>query len=126
LEFFWEEMGASEQYALAAESVGALASYDWPGNIRQLRNIAARIVFECSPGEITPAVLDRIYYQREQAEQAPPITGETGLTAAVRQFETGFLTHLYQKHGGNIAAMARELAMDRGNLSRKLKQLGIV
>ncbi len=126
LEFFWEEMGVAERYTMTADTIGALASYDWPGNIRQLRNISARIVFECPPGEITPATLDGIYYQREPTESVPPAAGETGLTAAVRQFETGFLTHLYQKHGGNIAAMARELAMDRGNLSRKLKQLGIV
>jgi ActR/RegA family two-component response regulator len=52
--------------------------------------------------------------------------GENKLTAAVRQFEAGFLSHLYQKHDGNISAMARELKMDRGNLSRKLKYLGVV
>lgn len=126
LAFFWEELDAADRYTLSAAAAGLLASYDWPGNIRQLKNVAARITFECPSGEIGPADVERIYHQREAETASPPAAGETGLAAAVRQFETGFLTRLYQKHGGNIAAMARELSMDRGNLSRKLKQLGIV
>ncbi|NMC43062.1 MAG: sigma-54-dependent Fis family transcriptional regulator [candidate division Zixibacteria bacterium] len=126
LDFFWEELDASGRYTLSAPAAGILASYDWPGNIRQLKNVAARIVFECPPGEIGPADIERIYHQREAVVASSSNAGETGLAAAVRQFETGYLTRLYHKHNGNIAAMARELSMDRGNLSRKLKQLGIV
>lgn len=126
LAFFWEELDALDRYTLSPPAAGLLASYDWPGNIRQLKNVAARIVFECPPGEIQPADVERIYHQREPDAASPPIAGETGLAAAVRQFEIGLLTRLYQQHAGNIAAMARELSMDRGNLSRKLKQLGIV
>jgi transcriptional regulator with PAS, ATPase and Fis domain len=126
LDFFWEELAAADRYTLSAAAAGLLASYDWPGNIRQLKNLAARIVFECPPGEIGAADIERVYHQREPETAASPVPDETGLAAAVRQFETGFLTRLYHQHDGNIAAMARELSMDRGNLSRKLKQLGIV
>lgn len=126
LESFWEELEAADRYTLSTAAAGQLASYDWPGNIRQLKNVAARVVFECPPGELGPADIERIYHNREPETDSPSSGGETGLAAAVRQFETGFLARLYQKHEGNIAAMARQLDMDRGNLSRKLKQLGIV
>jgi two-component system, NtrC family, nitrogen regulation response regulator NtrX len=126
LEFFWEELEAADRYTLSTAAAGQLASYAWPGNIRQLKNVAARVVFECSPGEIGPADIERIYHNREPETDSAASGGETGLAGAVRQFETGYLARLYQKHEGNIAAMARELNTDRGNLSRKLKQLGIV
>lgn len=126
LDYFWESLDAAGRYTLSAEAAGRLASYDWPGNVRQLKNIAARAVFECPPGEIGAVDIERIYHNREAEPDISSAAGETGLAAAVRQFETGFLARLYQKHEGNIAAMARELNMDRGNLSRKLKQLGIV
>ena len=123
---FLEQLNAGNDYAYTPEAMGSLASHDWPGNIRQLKNVVQQIAFECEPGEITAGDDERILTRRESDEPAFDAKGENRLSAAVKNFESGFLSHLYQRHQGNIAAMARELKMDRGNLSRKLRQLGIV
>jgi two-component system nitrogen regulation response regulator NtrX len=126
IDHFLKEFDADDEYRFAADAFGVMASYDWPGNIRQLRNVVQQVIFGCESGNIGPDDIERIYHHHESIDSAPAMGNENRLTAAVRQFETGFLSHLYQKHEGNIAAMARELNMDRGNLSRKLKQLGIM
>lgn len=123
---FLSRFSAEGEYILTPDAVGALASYEWPGNIRQVKNLIQQIIFNCEPGEISAPDIDRIYHD-QTSEIAAAETGEGNrLTAAIRRFETGYLSQLYRTHGGNIAAMARDLKMDRGNLSRKLKALGIV
>ncbi len=126
IDHFLKESGAADEYEFSSEAVGILASFDWPGNVRQLRNTIRQTIFECEPGRISAADIKRILHHREASEAADYVDGENRLGAAVRNFEIGFLSHLHRKHHGNISAMARELAMDRGNLSRKLRQLGIV
>jgi len=123
---FLEQLNADIDYAFTPEAMGRLASHDWPGNIRQLKNVVQQIAFECEPGEITAGDVERILTRRESDEPEFEAKGESRLSAAVKNFESGFLSHMYQRHQGNIAAMARDLKMDRGNLSRKLRQLGIV
>jgi two-component system nitrogen regulation response regulator NtrX len=125
LEHFLEQLEAPDSYIFSSEAVGMMASFPWPGNVRQLKNFVHQVVFDRDPGEIGGRDVERIYHQ-DELSSAPAPKNENRLAAAVRQFEIGLLSRLYQKHGGNISAMARELNIDRGNLSKKLKQLEIV
>ena len=126
LEHFWEELDAGGRYRLTPEATGQISAYNWPGNIRQLKSLAQQIAFACPPGEIGPADVARILYGSASDAAREAEAGENMLAAAVHQFEIGYLSRLYHQHSGNIAAVARQLNMDRGNLSRKLRQLGIV
>lgn len=126
VDHFLGQMNVENEYAFSSEAIGAMASYDWPGNIRQLKNFIQQIIFNCEPGTVGVDDVSRVYYNQQDIESYPAGWSESGLTAAVRKFETGYLSRLYQKHNGNISAMARELNMDRGNLSKKLRQLKIV
>ena len=125
LDYFLEEINASNEYQFSSEAIGLMASYDWPGNVRQLKNFVHQIAFNCEPGEIGVKEVEGLYHQEDFAGSETS-GDENRLTAAARQFEIGFLSRLRIKHNGNISAMARELKMDRGNLSKKLKQLKIV
>jgi len=126
LDHFLLTADAGDQFSFSADAVGMLASADWPGNIRQFRNVVQQIMVGCEPGRIEDDDIRRVMNLQQAGEADTPDGSENRLTAAVRHFEAGYLSHLYRRHQGNIAAMARELNMDRGNLSRKLKQLGIV
>lgn len=125
LDYFLEEIGAQDDFRFTAEAIGLMASYEWPGNVRHLKNFIHQVTFNCQPGEIGVDTVENVYYQGDFSG-AEISEKDNRLTAAIHQFEIGFLSRLKQKHQGNISAMARELQMDRGNLSKKLKQLGIV
>ncbi|MEZ5358168.1 MAG: sigma-54 dependent transcriptional regulator [Candidatus Zixiibacteriota bacterium] len=126
VEHFLDESGAAGDFAFTSEAIGYLASCNWPGNVRQLKNIIQQVTFLCASGEIGADDIRRIRSQnRDMAIDASEGSGNR-LAEAVRQFEVGYLSDLFRRHDGNIAAMARELNMDRGNLSKKLKSLKIV
>lgn len=126
IEYFLQEVSSAEAVSFTPEAIGYMASCDWPGNVRQLKNLVRQILFMYPHGKIGPDDIRQVQSQNMAAET--PGSGGTGnrLAEAVRQFEIGFLSEVYRKHDGNIAALARELRMDRGNLSKKLKSLNIV
>jgi DNA-binding NtrC family response regulator len=126
LEHFLKAADVGEEYEFSPDAVGVLASHDWPGNIREFRNVVQQVIVGCEPGDVGADDIRRVMNLQKAGETEIADESENRLTAAVRHFEVGYLSHLHRKHRGNIAAMARELNMDRGNLSRKLKQLGIV
>ncbi len=126
LEHFLNVADAAGEFAFNPDAIGVLAAYDWPGNIRQFRNVVQQIIVGCESGNIDADDIRRVMNLQRAGETDVPDGADNRLTAAVRNFEAGYLSHLHRKHQGNIASMARELNMDRGNLSRKLKQLGIV
>ena len=124
-DYFLKLLQADNEYRFSSEAMGLLATFPWPGNIRQLKNFIQQILFTHPPGEIPAEIVDTLYNSPDGPELSLAIDSDNKLAGAIRQFETGFLSDLYRKHEGNIAAMARYLDMDRGNLSKKLKALKI-
>jgi len=114
------------------DAVGALQTYDWPGNVRQLRNIVERTII-LAPGErlgrieldmLPPEVLN------DQARLAPgeaarSIMG-TPLREARETFEREYLRVQIRRFSGNISKTASFIGMERSALHRKLKTLGLV
>ncbi|MFH1700422.1 MAG: sigma-54 dependent transcriptional regulator [Candidatus Zixiibacteriota bacterium] len=123
---FLQSDAAEKHYSFSTDAFGYLAAQGWPGNIRQLRNFVQQIMFTFEPCEITVGMIEEMLQWGKGDFNFDSVRDENKLTHAVRQFEKGFLSDLYQKHDGNIAAIARHLNIDRGNLSRKLKSLKIM
>ena len=119
-DYFLDLYAPDHRYILSADACGVLAAMTWPGNVRQLKNFIQQLMFAVDPGEITAAHIHDVA-NLEISEMPDSESGANRLSMAVRNFENGYLSRLFVKHDGNIAAIARELNMDRGNLSRKLK-----
>ncbi len=113
-----------------SEAMAAMQAYDWPGNVRQLRNIVERTII-LAPG-------DRI--GRIETDMLPPEllrgpagNGESGSTAlmgaplreARESFEREYLRVQIRRFSGNISRTASFIGMERSALHRKLKILGI-
>lgn len=111
---------------------GALAllmRHNWPGNIRELRNLIERLVI-MTPGQLITAE-DVSFFLQPGATTRParsvhlPDWCQFGFKEARRQFEHDYLCKKLEDCGGNISKTAEKIGMERSHLHKKLKALGI-
>jgi two-component system, NtrC family, response regulator GlrR len=113
----------SEQALASPEFVASLASYDWPGNIRELRNFLERCV---ALGEYRAPQS----YRRPSAlsPEANVLTGRTLREAReewTNTFEKRYLEELLLAHGNRVSAAARAAGVDRIYFYRLLWKHGL-
>jgi DNA-binding NtrC family response regulator len=99
-----------------------LEAYDWPGNVRQLRNVIERAAILCESKRITIAELSD---QIRGTTTAAPTTETRRYHDAMHQFETQLIRRALASADGNLSKAARALDMNRTTLSYRIKQLGI-
>ena len=126
---------ATEQRArtptISDDAIAALQAFDWPGNVRQLRNVVERTII-LAPGErlgcieidmLPPEILN------EQAQLSPAQGVKAIMGAPLREaretFEREYLRVQIRRFSGNISRTASFIGMERSALHRKLKALGI-
>ena len=117
--------------ALSPDALAALQAYDWPGNVRQLRNVIERTVI-MAPGErmasididMLPPELLNEQAQLNPGEAVRAIMG-TPLREARETFEREYLRVQIRRFSGNISRTASFIGMERSALHRKLKALGL-
>jgi len=117
---------------IAAEALAALQAYDWPGNVRQLRNIVERTLI-MAPGDrlgridadMLPGEILSDQAQLAPGNAAKSIMG-TPLREARETFEREYLRVQIRRFSGNISRTATFIGMERSALHRKLKSLGLV
>ncbi len=104
-----------------------LLNYNWPGNIRELRNLIERIAI-LSPGndknKITEIIKESLSKTVEESFSVND-TLSVPLKEARENFEKEYLTTQLKKFGGNISKTAKFVGMERSALHRKLKLLGV-
>ncbi len=114
---------------LSEEADAVMQTMDWPGNIRQLRNIIERtLILGDASAPIEPNDLPG---QGEAVPEEGRITLTGGLaTLPLREarelFEREYLLTQINRFGGNISRTASFVGMERSALHRKLKSLGVV
>ncbi len=107
--------------------INYLNNYNWPGNIRELRNLIERIAI-LSPGNSSDKILNIIKESIKQRENDVFDVNDTlsvPLKEARVNFEKEYLTTQLKKFGGNITKTSRFVGMERSALYRKLKLLGV-
>ncbi|MBW7056430.1 sigma-54 dependent transcriptional regulator [Paracoccus bogoriensis] len=114
---------------LPEETVAALQSMRWPGNIRQLRNVIERVLILAEgPGPIQPSELEPQGATPDNSDAlslGPQVTAMP-LREARELFEREYLVAQINRFGGNISRTAQFVGMERSALHRKLKSLGVV
>ena len=113
----------------SSEAMAALQSYNWPGNVRQLRNVIERTIILAPRGRLSQIDVDML----------PPelVQGDSGRTAGIsslmgvplrearESFEREYLKIQIRRFSGNISKTAEFIGMERSALHRKLKLLGL-
>ena len=115
--------------AISEEAMAALQAYDWPGNVRQLRNVVERTII------LTPRdQLECVEAEMLSEEVTGGKVGGTGGMAALmgaplrearESFEREYLSIQIRRFSGNISKTASFIGMERSALHRKLKLLGM-
>jgi len=117
--------------SVSDDAMAALQAYDWPGNVRQLRNVIERTII-LAPGErigsididmLPPEILSD-QAQLTPSEAVKAIMG-TPLREARETFEREYLRVQIRRFSGNISRTANFIGMERSALHRKLKALGL-
>jgi two-component system nitrogen regulation response regulator NtrX len=116
---------------ISAEAVAALQAHEWPGNVRQLRNIIERTII-LAPGDRLSRI-DVDLLPPEILENQGVAAGSSATMAimgsplreARESFEREYLKIQIRRFSGNISRTASFIGMERSALHRKLKALGI-
>ncbi|ABC63345.1 sigma-54-dependent transcriptional regulator [Erythrobacter litoralis] len=114
---------------ISEEAMAALQAYDWPGNVRQLRNVVERTVI-LSPRDRMEEVQPDMLPSEVTSGKLGGGTGMTNLMGvplreARESFEREYLSIQIRRFSGNISKTASFIGMERSALHRKLKILGM-
>jgi two-component system, NtrC family, nitrogen regulation response regulator NtrX len=100
--------------------------YNWPGNIRELRNLIERVVILASgKNEDVDKILSESLKISSVKENNNEDTFQFPLKEAREKFEKSYLEIQLNRHNGNVSKTADYIGMERSALHRKLKSLGI-
>jgi two-component system nitrogen regulation response regulator NtrX len=116
---------------LSDDAIAALQAYDWPGNVRQLRNVVEWLLI-MAPGEASlpikadmlPPELGAVVPATLKGDRSAEIMA-LPLREARELFERQYLLAQVTRFGGNISRTAAFVGMERSALHRKLKSLGV-
>jgi two-component system nitrogen regulation response regulator NtrX len=99
-----------------------LSALPWPGNLVELRHSVGRLASHAGGGVIQ--LEDVLTHVRFDGSLAPPTPAGT-LRAARQQFERDYIAQVIRHHRGHVGEAARALGIQRTNLYRKARQLGM-
>jgi len=108
-----------KRFSLAA--IRALQSYEWHGNVRELKNMIERLVIMVPSDVIDAADLPIELVGKEDSE----LSSNMDLKDARNDFERKYILQILRSNDWNITETARQLGIERTNLHRKIRQYNI-
>ena len=118
---FAEDYGC-EAPQISAQEATQLLQAPWPGNVRQLFNVAERAVLQARRGSGTLTSL----LMSDHEEMQPVMTTEgKPLKEYVETFERMLIDNTMRRHKGSIAAVMDELCLPRRTLNEKMAKYGL-
>lgn len=116
---------------VSEDALAALQAHDWPGNVRQLRNVIERTIILAPGDRIAQIDVDMLPPEviGEQSQLSGGGNGKSIMSTPLREaresFEREYLRVQIRRFSGNISRTASFIGMERSALHRKLKMLGL-
>lgn len=121
--FVTQETLEYRHFSVPAQNV--LRQYGWPGNLKELKNLIQRILI-LGRGEVTDSEIKSALQKIDNTvEQDSTVDTSLLLKEVKDKLEGAYLSQLLRETGGNVSETAKRSGIDRTNLYRKLKALGI-
>ena len=132
LRIFCKKMGRRIQ-GFSDDALKSLIHYDWPGNVRQLKNVVERLVIMCDDKVLGHGHLSgNLKVESSQSHSIiPPTLGELKaakqdlLDRHYRPLEKAFLLQALEQAAWNITRAAGHVGMQRSNFSTLMKKHGL-
>lgn len=118
---------------VSPEAMGVFQQYDWPGNIRELRNLIERLMimvpgFTIEAAQATLSLQGRTTGAVSASPSAVPLLltkSYDSLRDARNAFEKDYISRKLREHHWNISRTADDLKIERSHLHRKIKLLDV-
>ena len=126
LHHFFKDLGM-EDIKLEEDALELLQSHEWPGNIRELRNLAERVTIMHAGDSLTAESLAGLL-SRAAKKTTPSLPGnllERNFNDAKEMFEKHYLEFQLSKNNGIISRTAEAIGIYPSNLHAKLRKFGI-
>jgi transcriptional regulator with PAS, ATPase and Fis domain len=107
---------------LSADALAALQSHDWPGNIRELRNLVAKLAM-AAPGD--QIAVTEVLAEFSGEKPTAMLAGTVLPLGNLENMEEQMIISALERTGGHRAQAAEQLGISRRTLSRKLREYGI-
>ncbi|HET9372175.1 MAG TPA: sigma-54 dependent transcriptional regulator, partial [Vicinamibacterales bacterium] len=120
---FGREYGRKPK-TFARDALTVLRNYRWPGNVRELRNIIERLVIMV-PGDVISGIDLGFLDPRGFAPLPVPVTRVRPIFEARDEWERDYILSALSAFDGNISRTADALGLERSNLYKKMRSLGI-
>lgn len=104
------------------KAMEALKTYEWKGNVRELKNLTERIVVFSDGSDID---MDKLPEEIRGHGVLDDDIEQLNFQEAKLRFEKKYLCQMLKKNNWNITATAKEIGIARKNLQIKIKQLNI-
>lgn len=119
-----------ERLSLTPAALQLLQDYPWPGNVRELEHVMLRAALRAADQQsglvaIAPSHLDGLGAGASATPAAEPEPVAVPLAQAVDDFQRRLIEATLRQTAGNWAETARRLGVDRGNLHRLARRLGL-
>lgn len=133
IEQFSKQMGKPIE-GLDAGAAQALGAFDWPGNVRQLRNIIERAVIQCEGARIGTneltldggaSDLERLLSQVPQTNEELKQVKQTIRQKSVAQIEKKFILNALLQTDWNVTQAAKMVGLQRSNFQNMMRKHGI-
>ena len=109
------------EMAFTESALTVLRGYDWPGNVRQLRNLIERLVILCPQQHVDiEDIPEELFYT-----DADGISTQAPLRDARHEFEGRFILNCLQANDWNITETSKQLGIERTNLHRKMRHFNL-
>jgi len=133
LQFFADENNKKKKSITEEARKFLIEEYDWPGNIRELKNLVERLTILTMGDKIELGDVRRAVPLSEESgfvgvqalEDILRIKNTGGLKAAKKYFEKSLIDRVLRENEFNISKTARILKVERSNLYKLMKRLGI-
>ncbi|MFZ5997172.1 MAG: sigma-54-dependent transcriptional regulator [Nitrospirota bacterium] len=111
---------------LAPDVIALLQNHDWPGNIRELKNIVERLMIMVPSKSISKADVELLgILQSRQSLREYDYFSYTTLKDARDAFERDFIIRKLEENNWNISKTSEAIAVERSNLHKKIKTYDI-